>query len=127
MKKPSKRILIVEDDAFLGDLCGKKLKSENYLITSTRNGQEGYNKAIHIIPDLILLDLVIPQMDGFKVLEKIRSHEDEKISKIPIMILSNLGQERDIARAKELGANGFLIKANYTMGQVARKIKSYLK
>lgn len=127
MKKPNKRILIVEDDAFLGDLCEKKLKSENYLITSTRNGQEGYDKAVRLVPDLILLDLIIPQLDGFKVLEKIRSHEDEKISKIPIMILSNLGQERDIERAKDLGANGFLIKANYTMGQVAKKIKGYLK
>ena len=76
-------------------------------------------------PDLILLDLLLPGLDGFEVLKRVRANE--ALKETPVIIFSNLGQKEDIERAKGLGANDFLIKANFTLDDVVVKIKTFLK
>ncbi len=122
-----KKILIVEDDDFLRQLCIKKLKKENYVIKTANNGKDGLEKIIKEKPNVVLLDVVMPELDGFGVLEKVRAHEDKKVAETPIIILSNLGQESDKERAEKLKANDYLIKANFTTSEIAEKIKKNLK
>lgn len=118
------KILIVEDDKFLRDLISRKLKGSGYDIVEAIDGEEGVTKAGEEMPDLILLDLILPGMDGFEVLEKIK--EDPKTSQIPVIILSNLGQREDIERGLRLGAEDFLVKAHFTPAEIIEKIKKVL-
>lgn len=124
-QRNKKRILIVEDEPFLRELCSKKLTMLGYEIEVAIDGKEAIGK-IKSVPDLILLDLVIPGVDGFNVLEKIRSYSDKKVKKIPVVVLSNLGQQEDIDRAIGLGANDYLIKSNFTITEIVDKAEEYL-
>jgi DNA-binding response OmpR family regulator len=119
------KVLIVEDDKFLRDLMSEKLAHEGYDVKIALDGEEGLKAALAELPDLILLDLILPRIDGFAVLEKIKA--DPKLEKIPVLILSNLGQKEDVTRALSLGAVDFLIKSNFTLGEIVEKIKSVLK
>ena len=121
----SKKILIIEDDKFLGELIFQKLEKEGYAVSRAIDGEEGLKKAEEEIPDLILLDLILPGMDGFEVLAKVR--EFPKLEQIPVVILSNLGQKEDIERGLKMGANDFLIKAHHTPPEIIEKIKSVFK
>lgn len=123
--QPNFKLLIIEDDKFLRDLIGQKLLREGFKVYSASGGEEGLKLAMENRPDLILLDLVLPGMDGFEVLEKAK--KDPKLSSIPILILSNLGQKEDVDRAIALGASDFMVKANYTPGEITEKIKTILK
>ncbi len=118
------KILIVEDDQFLRDLMVRKLKSDNFEVLEATDGQIGLGKIVEERPDLILLDLVLPVLDGFAVLEKIK--EDPRVSGIPVIILSNLGQQQDIEKGKRLGAIDFMIKAHFTPDEIVGKIKKAL-
>lgn len=117
------KILIIEDDKFLKDLLSRKLKREKIEIITAIDGEEGLKKIKAKKPSLVLLDLILPGMNGFDVLKKIK--EDPKISKVPVIVLSNLGQKEDISRALELGANDFLVKAHFTLGEITRRVKKY--
>jgi DNA-binding response OmpR family regulator len=119
------KILIIEDDKFLRELIVSKLKKENYDIVATVDGEEGIQKVKEEKPDLILLDLILPGIDGFEVLSQIKS--DPTISSIPVIILSNLGQKEDIDKGITLGANNYLIKAHFTPGEIIEKIKTILQ
>jgi DNA-binding response OmpR family regulator len=119
------KILIVEDDKFLRDLMSQKLAHEGFVVNTAVDGEEGLNSALADPPDLILLDLLLPKVDGFSVLEKIKT--DPKLQKTPVLILSNLGQKEDVTRALSLGAVDFLIKSNFTLGEIVGKIKAILK
>ncbi len=121
----NKKILIIEDDKFLGELISQKLEKEGYSVINTVNGEEGIKKAEKEKPDVILLDLILPGMDGFEILAKIK--ETSSIDEIPVIILSNLGQKEDIDRGLKMGADDFLIKAHHTPPEVVEKIKSILK
>ena len=101
-----KKILIVEDDKFLRELIAKKLQSENYQAIEAKNGEEGVQKIIAEKPNLILLDLILPGIDGFEVLKQAK--ENPLTTEIPVIILSNLGQRDDIE--KGLGLVDFLIE-----------------
>lgn len=120
-----KKILIVEDDKFLRELISRKLAKENYETVEAIDGEEGITKAKEEKPDLILLDLILPTIDGFEVLAKIKA--EPTLSHIPVIILSNLGQREDVEKGLELGAVDYLIKAHFTPGEIIDKIRKILK
>ena len=122
----SKKVLIVEDEPFLRELCSKKLTMLNYDVEIAIDGKEAIKKINSVKPGLVLLDLIIPGIDGFKVIEKIRSHPDKEVNKIPVVVLSNLGQQEDIDKAVNLGANDYLIKSNFTITEIVDKVQGYL-
>ncbi len=121
----AKTILVVEDDKFLRELISKKLKDEGYQLAQAVDGEEGAEKAKKVSPDLILLDLILPGIDGFEVLSRIK--KDPTTSDIPVIILSNLGQKEEIEKGIKLGATDYLIKAHFTPGEIVEKIKEVLK
>lgn len=120
-----KNILIVEDDRFLRELIARKLVKEDFNISEAIDGEEGIKKIKEEKPDLVLLDLILPGIDGFEVMSKMR--EDPSITRIPVIILSNLGQREDVERGLKLGAVDYLIKAHFTPGEIIEKIKLILK
>ncbi|OGZ18397.1 MAG: hypothetical protein A2Z68_02575 [Candidatus Nealsonbacteria bacterium RBG_13_38_11] len=121
----AKKILIVEDDKFLRDLISQKLLKEGFDIVQAVDGEEGVKKIKEETPDLVLLDLILPGIDGFEVLTQMKS--DQSLQPIPVIILSNLGQKEDIEKGMKLGATDFLIKAHFTPGEIIDKIKGILK
>ncbi|MBI2024403.1 response regulator [Candidatus Giovannonibacteria bacterium] len=118
------KILIIEDDKFLRDLMTQKLANDGFTVEAAVDGEEGLKAAMEGAPDLIVLDLILPRVDGFGVLEKIKGVE--KLSHVPVFVLSNLGQKEDVTRALSLGAEDFLIKSNFTLGEIVEKIKAIL-
>lgn len=120
----AKKILIVEDDEFLRSLNAKRLETEGFEVSVAVDGKEAISKLAESKPDLIFLDLLLPNVDGFEVLTKIK--QDEATKKIPVIVFSNLGQPEDIEKAKKLGADDFMVKANFTLDDVIQKIKQVL-
>jgi DNA-binding response OmpR family regulator len=114
------KILIVEDEQFLSDMYKLKFEHEGYQAVVARDGSEGLELAKKEKPDLILLDLVLPGMDGFKVLAELK--KDAATKNIKVFIFSNLGQENEIKTGKKTGADGYFIKANMTPSQLMEKI-----
>lgn len=121
--KTSPRILVAEDDTLYAKVYKNKLTKEGYEVTVVGNGVEALKQAKLIMPDLMLLDLIMPEMDGFEVLKKIK--EDAATKKIRVIVMSNLGQDSDIAKAKELGAEEYFVKTNMSIMDLMDKIKSY--
>ncbi len=121
----AKKILIVEDDTFLQGLSTTKLTKEGFEVTPVGNGDDAAKAIDESAPDLVLLDLVLPGTDGYGVLKKIR--ENLKTRDIPVIVFSNLAQDEDIKKAKDLGANDFMIKSNFTLDELSEKIKEMLK
>lgn len=120
-----KKILVVEDDKFLRELIVQKLIKEGYETSEAVDGEQGIKKVKEEKPDLVLLDLILPGIDGFEVLSKKR--EDPSVVQIPVIILSNLGQKEDVERGLKLGAVDYLIKAHFTPGEIIEKIKNILR
>lgn len=120
-----RKILIIEDDVFLQGLESNKLKKDNYEVIVASTGDEGMEKINEPDIDLVLLDLILPRFDGFEILKKIR--ETENIKKLPVIVFSNLSEEKDINRAKELGATDFLVKSNFTLDELVEHINKSLK
>ncbi len=121
----AKKILIIEDDKFLRELIAQKLSKEDYDITEAIDGEEGIKKVQAEKPDLVLLDLILPGIDGFEVLSRIK--DDPFLASIPVIIFSNLGQKEDIERGLKLGAADYLIKAHFTPGEIIEKVRNVLK
>ena len=119
-----KKILIVEDDKFLRELIAQKVAKEGFTMIQAMDGEEGVKKAKEEKPDLVLLDLILPSMDGFAVLTAIKG--DSTIAATPVIILSNLGQKDDVEKGLKLGAADYLIKAHFTPGEIIEKIRSIL-
>lgn len=117
-------ILVVEDDKFLRELMSQKLIKEGFKISQAIDGEEGLKKIKEEKPSLVLLDLILPGIDGFGVLAQMK--EDPQASKIPVIILSNLGQREDVERGLKLGATDYLIKAHFTPGEIIEKIKNII-
>jgi len=120
------KILLVEDDSFLGDICSKKLVKEDYTVYRAIDGIQALEGAKIIKPDIILLDIILPAIDGFQILGEIRRSEDPKLAKVPIIMLSNLGQDDDVKKATEMGATGYMVKAHFTTEEIAAKVKEIL-
>lgn len=121
----AKTILVIEDDKFLRDLIVLKLKQEKYEVSEAIDGEEGFKKIKEEKPDLVLLDLILPGIDGFEVLTRIK--DNAELSKIPVVVISNLGQGEDVDRAKKLGVVDYIIKAHFTPNEIMEKIRSILK
>ena len=119
------KILVIEDDTFLRELIVQKLLKEGYEIVEAVEGEDGIKKVTEENPDIILLDIILPGIDGFEVLKKIKA--DEKVKDIPVIILSNLGQQDDIDKGIKLGAKDYLIKAEFTPGEIVEKVRGVLE
>jgi DNA-binding response OmpR family regulator len=124
-----KKILLVEDDPFLIDIYQKKLKDSGFRVEVAKDGE----KALEILKeknfDLMLLDIVLPKIDGWKILEEIKEMKKEKkdLEEMKIVIWSNLGEKEDVKKGLSLGATSYLIKANFTPSEVVREIEKLLK
>ncbi|MDP2656656.1 MAG: response regulator [bacterium] len=123
---PSKyTIAIIEDEKMLLKYMASSLSSaSDFRVVTAMDGEEGEQLVIKEKPDLVFLDLIMPKKNGFEVLESLTKSPETK--KIPIVILSNLGQEKDIAQAKQLGARDYLIKVNLEINDLVRTARSYL-
>ncbi|MFH0969466.1 MAG: response regulator [Patescibacteria group bacterium] len=120
-----KTILLVEDDSFVSDIYQTKISAEGFDIVLAENGLEAMKKLEEKVPDLILLDIVMPYMDGIEVLKKIKA--EEKLKKIPVILLTNLSEKEKIEEALEMGADDYLIKSHFTPSEVIEKVKMVLK
>ncbi|PIW76217.1 MAG: response regulator [Candidatus Portnoybacteria bacterium CG_4_8_14_3_um_filter_40_10] len=127
VNNPGNKIFIVEDDKFLRDLIIKKLDTEGYETAFVVGGEEALKKIGEEKPDLVLLDLILPGIDGYEVLKQMKNNSSDDIKKIPVIILSNLGQRDDVEKGINLGAVDFLIKAHFTPGEIIDKIKQVLE
>jgi DNA-binding response OmpR family regulator len=120
-----KNILIVEDDSILQKALQEFLIEEGFEAVSALDGEEGLKMAKAKKPDLILLDIILPKKNGYEVLAELKS--DEETKKIPVILLTNLGSLSDVEKALELGATTYLIKADYKLEEIVKKIKETLK
>lgn len=119
-----KKILWVEDDQFLNDIIAHKLSKTSYQFFHAIEGEEALKVIHEELPDIIVLDIILSGMDGFEILRRIKT--DQAISHIPVILLSNLGQESDLERGQELGAVRFLIKATVTPDEIIGEINEVL-
>jgi len=119
-----KKILIIEDEKILLELLQKKLIDEGYEVFIAHNGEEGLRVMRKIKPDLILLDIVMPKVDGFEVMETML--KDEKLKNIPVVIVSNSGQSVELDRAQKLGAKDWLVKTEFDPQEVVEKVKKHI-
>lgn len=119
------KILIVEDDPFLLKMYTKKLQVEGYEVETAKDGEEGLLKLKSFMPDLALMDVMLPKLNGLEVI--IKAKADPQTKDIPILVLSNLSATTDTEAAVKEGAVGYMIKSDYTPSQVIEKVKEYLK
>jgi DNA-binding response OmpR family regulator len=117
------KVLVVEDDKFLRTVLEKKLSAEDFEVISAVDGDEALEKIISDKPDIILLDIILPKRSGFLVLENIK--KDPEFKKVPVLVISNLGQEEDIKKGLSLGAIEYFVKAKVSLDDVVKKIKEY--
>lgn len=110
------KVLIVEDDKFLRELAAQKLTKEGFDLSAAMDGEQGIALAEKVIPEVILLDILLPGIDGFEVLKRIRANAALKGARV--VMLSNFGQTEDLEKAKALGADRFLVKANFTLDEI---------
>jgi CheY-like chemotaxis protein len=120
-----KKILIVEDDPFLSEMYATKLELEEFTVVLATNGDEALDKMKLDKPDIVLLDLIMPQKDGFEVLRE--KSVNQEIKDIPVIVLTNLSQKEQIKQCYELGAKDFLIKAYFVPADVIKKIRNLIK
>lgn len=118
-------ILIAEDEEFLAQALQDNLETEDYEVAIARNGEEAIERIHRRRPDLILLDLLMPKRDGFYVLEEIKKNTAWK--SIPVIVLSNLGEDTVINRALEMGADDYFVKSQHSIDEVIGKVKKYLE
>lgn len=122
--KPSKTILIVEDDLFLSNLLTTRFQRAGITTLKAYDGETAIDMIRKNKPDLVLLDIIIPKKSGFEVMEEIQS--DSTIAKVPVIIVSNLGQEGDIERGKKLGAIAYFVKAQISIDEIINRVKNFL-
>lgn len=121
----NRKVLIIEDDPFIADVYVLKLESEGYDVETAEDGIIGLNKLKKKKYDIILLDILMPNMDGFKVLEQIKMNPE--VSKTPVVILTNLSQKKDIQKGLDLGATDYIIKTKFTPTEVVKTISKVLE
>lgn len=116
------KVLVAEDDTFLANAYRVKLEKEGFQVFIAPDGKEAMMIFQNEQPDIVILDLIMPEMDGFSVLKEIRASQ----SKIPVVVASNLGQKEDIEKSKELGATDYIVKSDISIQDLVSKIKSFL-
>jgi DNA-binding response OmpR family regulator len=118
------KVLIIEDDPFLSSMYATKFELEGFAVFSGDNGQKGLDLALVEIPDIILLDILMPVMNGFEVLENLK--KNDKTKNIPTILLTNLNQKDEIERGFALGADDYLIKAHFMPSEVVEKVRGLI-
>ncbi len=119
-----KKVLIIEDDVSISNMYQMKLKQQGYTVIVADNGSDGLEVAKKEKPDLILLDVILPQLDGFSVLEELKKSKDT--AKIPVLMLTNLSTNEDQEKAQKLGADNYLVKASLTPTEVGATVEKFL-
>ena len=119
-----KKVLIIEDDDFLVGLEAAKIKSSGFEVVSAQTGEDALKKINEPKLDVILLDLLLPNFDGFEILKKIK--ENEKTKDIPVIIFSNLSENKDIEKAISLGATKFMVKSNFSLEELIEQVKKLI-
>lgn len=118
------RILLVEDDQFFQKFYSSKLKEQGFEVYTASDGNECLQQVNTIKPDLIILDIIMPNIDGFEVLTVLS--QDQELKKIPVIVFSTLGQEQDMIKAKKLGAVDYIDKSAFDFNLLKEKILSYI-
>lgn len=121
-KKP--KILVIEDDKFLNKLYSDQLQREGFEVSMAISGDEGLSKVLSEKPDLVVLDIVLPHKNGFDILSEMKLHAVTK--NIPVLILTNLGQDADIKTGLDLGAVGYLVKTDFSITKLGEEVRKYL-
>ncbi|HMQ01879.1 MAG TPA: response regulator [Candidatus Doudnabacteria bacterium] len=121
-----KTIVIVEDDVAMREIVAHKLLASGFEVKEAEDGKAGIDLIIATKPSLVLLDLMLPEVDGFKVLETIRKHNDPQVANTPIIILSNLWSNKDILKTKALHVQAYLVKAYFTTDEILKKVQDVL-
>ncbi len=119
-----KTILLVEDDPFLVEIYSTKLKEAGFSVKIATDGKDALRKVKRDIPDLLLLDIVLPNFNGWEILRKIG--RDDELRALKVVILSNLGEKQEIEKGLKLGAAKYLVKAHYTPSEVIEEVKKIL-
>lgn len=122
----AKKILIIEDDIAMRDIVVHKLLASGFDVKQAEDGKEGLDLIMQERPDLILLDLMLPDVDGFTVLETVRAQEDKTLAATPVIVLSNLWSNKDILRTKDLQVQAYMVKAYFTTEEILNKINEIL-
>lgn len=117
------KILLIDDDPFIVDMYVLKFKEEHFEVETAHDGKEGLKKIKEYNPDVVLLDVVMPAMDGFETLEALKK---DSTCQCRVILLTNLGQKEDVERGMHLGADDYIIKAHFTPSEVVAKVKSLL-
>jgi DNA-binding response OmpR family regulator len=120
------KILLIEDDQFLRDMYNELLSDEGFEVTSCADGEEGFNKAEQGGYNLVLLDIMLPKMDGLQVLKTLQEKDLLGLNG-PVVMLTNLGQDNIVKQGFDLGASGYLIKSALTPDQVLHEVRTFLK
>ncbi len=120
------KVVMVEDDVAMREIVVHKLSANGFDVKEAEDGQQGIDLIIAEKPDIVLLDLMLPEVDGFQVLEKIRHHKDTAVAKTPIIVLSNLWSNKDILKTKALNVQAYLVKAYFTTEEILKKINEVL-
>ncbi len=126
MQKDKKtKVLIIEDDSYIMDMYKIKFEASNFEVISASDGIMGLKVLEKKKPDIILLDIIMPKMDGFSVLKEIKGNP--ALAEIPVILLTNLGQRENIEKGFDLGATGYIIKAHFTPSEIVKKIRDTLE
>ncbi len=121
-----KKILVIEDDIAMREIVVRKLSTNGYEVKQAEDGQKALELFGAEHPDLVLLDLMLPVVDGFHILEAIRHYDDKKIADTPVIVLSNLWSNQDILRAQSLNVQGYMVKAYHTPEEILAKVNEVL-
>ena len=121
----AKKILIVEDDSIMRQAVGEFLAEDGFEVVYASDGEEGALLAKTQNPNLVLLDIILPKKDGYEVIKELKA--DDKTKKIPIVLLTNLGSLSDVEKAINMGATTYLVKSDYKLEEVAKKVREVLK
>ena len=124
MPKDKIKILLVEDDSFLLGMYATKFEMENFKVITAEDGEKAVRAALKELPDIILLDIILPKQNGFEVLRQLKA--DQATAKVPVILLTNLSQKDEIEQGLKLGAEDYLIKAHFMPSEVVEKIKKVL-
>lgn len=117
------KVLLIEDDKFFQNFYSTKLKEQNIEVETASDGEEGLMKMRSVNPDVVLLDLIMPKKDGFEVLQE--RFGDKALVRIPVIVFSTLGQEKDLETAKNLGATDYINKSFFNFDEIIQKIGKY--
>ena len=118
---------MVEDDVAMREIVVRKLTNNGFLVQQADDGQKAIDLIVQEKPDVVLLDLMLPEVDGFQVLETIRKNPDPQIANTPIIVLSNLWSNKDILKTKSLKVQAYLVKAYFTTEEIMKKVKDVLE